>query len=47
MVQVTEMKKNIQLLFQNARSMEDGQADKEGQLLIMQISEQLLPYLQQ
>ena len=44
---VSDMQKYIQSLFQNAQSLEDGQADKEGLLLIMQICEQLLPLLQQ
>ncbi|MCK4710278.1 MAG: hypothetical protein KAU21_16795 [Gammaproteobacteria bacterium] len=44
---VSEMKKYIQSLFQNSQSLEDGQADKQGLLLIMQICEQLLPHLQQ
>ncbi len=44
---VSEMKKYIQSLFQNAQTLQDKQADKEGLLLIMQICEQLLPHLQQ
>ena len=45
--QIADMKKYIQSLFQSAQSLQDGQADKEGILLIMQICEQLLPLLQQ
>ncbi len=45
--QVAELKKYIQSLFQNAEAIQDNQAEKEGVLLIMQICEQLLPYLQQ
>lgn len=44
---VSEMTKYIQSLFQNAQTLQDGQADKEGLLLIMQICEQLLSHLQQ
>ena len=46
-IQVAEMKRYIQSLFQNAQSLGDEHADKPGVLLIMQISEELLPYLQQ
>ena len=45
--QLSEMKKYIQLLFQNAQSLQDKQAEKDGLLLVMQICEQLLPHLQQ
>jgi uncharacterized membrane protein YccC len=45
--QVAELKSYIQSLFQNAESLPEGQADREGILLIMQICEQLLPLLQQ
>ncbi len=46
-LQVSEMKKYIQLLFQNAEALQGGAAEREGLLLIMQICEQLLPHLQQ
>lgn len=46
-LQISEMKKYIQSLFQNAQPMQDNYADKEGLLLVMQICEQLLPLLQQ
>jgi len=45
--QVSELKAYIQKLFQNAEALPEGQADREGQLLIMQICEQLLPLVQQ
>jgi len=45
--QVAAMKSYIQTLFQNAESLPQGQAEREGILLIMQICEQLLPMLQQ
>ncbi len=45
--QLSELKKYIQSLFQHAQSLQDGQADKEGILLVMQICEQLLPFLKQ
>ncbi len=45
--QVSSMQSYIQTLFQHAESLPQGQADREGILLIMQICEQLLPMLQQ
>jgi len=45
--QISDMQAYIQHLFQNAESLPQGQADREGILLIMQICEQLLPMLQQ
>ncbi len=46
-LQVAEMKRYIQSLFQNTQSLDDQHADKAGALLIMQISEELLPLIQQ
>ncbi len=45
--QEAEMKQYIQSLFQTSQTLEPGQPDREGVLLIMQICEHLLPLLQQ
>lgn len=45
--QTGELKKYIQNLYRNAHTLNEDHPDKAGLLLIMQVSEQLLPYLQQ
>lgn len=45
--QLANMKKYIQQLFQNSQAMPDNDPNKQGILLIMQIAEELLPYIQQ
>lgn len=42
-----DLKRYIQSMYQNAQSLNDDQVDKTGLLLIMQLCEQLLPYVQQ
>lgn len=46
-LQSSEMKSYIQKLFQNADALTPGDSSREGLLLIMQICEELLPYIQQ
>lgn len=45
--QSVEMRSYIQRLFQNAETLQAGDSNREGLLLIMQICEELLPYIQQ
>lgn len=45
--QAADMQKYIQQLFQNGEALEPGSSNREGLLLIMQICEELLPYIQQ
>jgi hypothetical protein len=45
--QAVEMKQYIQQLFQNAQALEENDSNRQGILLIMQICEELLPYIQQ
>jgi ribosomal protein S15P/S13E len=45
--QSAEMKKYIQQLFQHAEALPDTDSNRQGVLLIMQICEELLPYIQQ
>ncbi len=45
--QVNHLQNYIQTLFQQAESLPQGQADREGVLLVMQICDQLLPMLKQ
>lgn len=44
---VSNLKQYIQSLYQNSQSLNDQQTDKTGLILIMQLCEQLLPYVQQ
>ena len=44
---VADLKRYIQSLYQKAQVLNDAQADKTGLVLIMQLCEQLLPYVQQ
>lgn len=45
--QAAEMKKYIQQLFQNAQALAEKDSNRQGLLLIMQICEELLPFIQQ
>jgi ribosomal protein S15P/S13E len=45
--QADDMKKYIQQLFQNAETLPEKDSNRQGLLLIMQICEELLPYIQQ
>lgn len=45
--QLSELKSYIQRLYQNAQTLNKGQADRQGVLMIMQICEELLPHIQQ
>jgi ribosomal protein S15P/S13E len=45
--QAAGMKKYIQQLFQNAEALPEKDANRQGLLLIMQICEELLPFIQQ
>jgi hypothetical protein len=45
--QSADMKKYIQQLFQNAQALTETDPNRPGLLLIMQICEELLPYIQQ
>ena len=45
--QADDMKKYIQQLFQNAEALPEKDSNRQGLLLIMQICEQLLPFIQQ
>lgn len=42
-----ELKRYIQSLYQSAQTFKDGNAEKTGLELIMQLSEELLPFIQQ
>jgi 1-aminocyclopropane-1-carboxylate deaminase/D-cysteine desulfhydrase-like pyridoxal-dependent ACC family enzyme len=45
--QTADMKKYIQQLFQNAEALPEKDSNRQGLLLIMQICEELLPFIQQ
>ena len=43
----SDLRRYIQSLFQHSQVLKEGQADKTGLILIMQLCEQLLPFVQQ